>query len=228
MNHSARRINALAAGLGARRYLEIGVAHGTTFRDVALPHRTAVDPAFQFDTAALANPRTRFFQRTSDAFFADEPLAPPYDVVFLDGLHRFEQVVRDFSNAIVRTRRRSVIVLDDTVPTTEYSALPDQDAARRHRDAAGIKDVAWHGDAFKMVFYIHDFWPSLNYRTISGSGNPQTLVWRSTAGVRAPRFDNLESISRLSFFDMRDHWELMRAATEEEAIALCLAEIGPA
>ena len=62
MNHSARRINALSAGLGARRYLEIGVAQGVTFRDVAVAHRTAVDPAFQFDTASLANQRTRFLQ----------------------------------------------------------------------------------------------------------------------------------------------------------------------
>lgn len=42
-----------------------------------------------------------------------------------------------------------------------------------------------------------------------------------------PRFDNLEQISRLSFFDMRDNFDLMRTATEEEAIGLCVAEVGP-
>ena len=40
MNATARRVNALARQLHCRRYLEIGVLHGTTFRDVEIPERT--------------------------------------------------------------------------------------------------------------------------------------------------------------------------------------------
>jgi Methyltransferase domain len=225
IGHSARRANALAGQLGARRYLEIGVSTGQTFRGVKIAERTGVDPAFRFDVSEVTDEFTRLVPSTSDLFFANEPLFPSYDVVFIDGLHTFEQVVRDLSNVMLRTHRRSVIILDDTLPNDVYSAIPNVAATMRHRKAAGNNDTAWHGDVFKSVFYIHDFWPSLNYRTVVGSGNPQTIVWRSPNGHRAPLFNNLETISRLSYFDLQEHMEVLRRSSEDEAISLCVAEI---
>jgi hypothetical protein len=225
MNHCARRANVLAKALSARRYLEIGVARGATFRDVEVLERTGVDPAFKFDTQDSSDEQIRFFLGTSDEFFAAEPLFPPYDMIFIDGLHVFEQVVRDFSNSLLRTHRRSVVILDDTVPNDVYSAIPDHQAAMRYRKATGSTDGAWHGDTFKTLFYIHDFWPSLNYRTIVGSGNAQTLVWRANGVRRRPLLNDLEKISRLTYFDLQEHSEVLHAASEDEAIALCVAEI---
>ena len=49
MNPSALRINRLAEMLSAKSYVEIGVQSGTTFLDVNVPQRTAVDPNFAFD-----------------------------------------------------------------------------------------------------------------------------------------------------------------------------------
>ena len=224
MNHSARRANALAKQLGARRYLEIGVNTGETFHDIGIAERTGVDPVFAFDTQEAANEFTRFVESTSDEFFVGEPIFPPYDLVFIDGLHSFAQVVRDFSNSLLRTHRRAAIMLDDTIPSDVYSALPDVQAAFRHRQAAGSDDQSWHGDVFKTVFYIHDFWPGLNYRTIVGADNPQTLVWRANGVHRPPLFNDLERISRLTWFDLQEHFTAMQTADEDEAIALCVAE----
>ena len=187
--------------------------------------RTGVDPAFAFDTSKVVNELTRCFPQTSDAFFASERAFQAYDVIFIDGMHTFEQVVRDFSNGILRTHQRSVIILDDTVPDDVYSALPDSSATTRLRRAAGVSDLSWHGDVFKVVFYLHDFWPSLNYRTIVGSGNPQTLVWRSNQADRKPLFDSFEAISRLSYFDMLDNIGALLQSTEMEAIDLCVSEL---
>jgi hypothetical protein len=220
MSYSSRRINALAKILRAERYLEIGVYRGETFRDVDIVDRTAVDPNFLFDTTELENQHTHFFKQTSDDFFASQPLGAPYDIAFIDGLHTFEQLVRDLSNALLRTHENSVLILDDTVPNDVYSTLPTVASTYRHRVAAGDLDTSWHGDVFKIIYYIHDFWPGLNYRTIVGSGNPQTLVWKSYDFRRAPLFDNLEKISRLTFFDLQDHYEILMAVSEEEALAI--------
>nr|WP_294502808.1 class I SAM-dependent methyltransferase [uncultured Rhodopila sp.] len=225
MNHSARRINMLAKNLDARRYLEIGVSRGDTFREVAIAERTGVDPAFAFNTNEIANELTRLVPLPSDAFFANEPCFPPYDLIYIDGLHKFEQVVRDFGNALLRAHRRSVIIVDDTLPNDAYSAIPDAVACMRHRKTVGSDNGSWHGDVFKLVFYIHDFWPGLNYCTVVGSGNPQTIVWRAQNCLRKPLFDSLESISRLTYFDLRDHLEILQMTAEDDAISRCVAEV---
>jgi hypothetical protein len=225
MNHSIRRINALARQLRAERYLEIGVSGGETFRDVEIDEKTGVDPSFGFDTSQFANDSTRFIASTSDQFFMTEASEPAFDIVFIDGLHTFEQVVRDLSNTIIRTHKKSVILLDDTVPDDVYSAIPDQKAAVGYRKAAGGNRTAWQGDVFKAVFYIHDFWPMLNFRTITNLGNPQTIVWRSNEFRRTPLFNNLESISRLSYFDLQKYRGAMQSTTEEAAIRLCVSEL---
>ena len=219
--HSSRRINALARRMGARRYLEVGVANGATFLAVETPERTAVDPKFRFDWEAQQNATTELHQITSDAFFLGRPAdAPAFDLVFLDGLHLFAQTFRDFANALATTHARALIVIDDTIPDDVYSALPSQERAHRFRVRAGGRGRSWHGDVYKTVFAIHDFFPLLSFCTISTGGNPQTLVWRETRADFKPRFDSLETISRMSWFDMHDHLPLMRPLPEEEALAL--------
>jgi hypothetical protein len=219
MNWSARRINLLADKLSARKYLEIGVEKGETFTDIRITERTAVDPAFAFDTTALANANTHFHQKPSDQFFAEISGNSLFDLIFIDGLHQFEQVVRDFSNAIIHSHSGSVIVLDDTKPIDIFSANPNRDDAIRFRRRTGVEDAAWHGDVYKIVFYLHDFWPALSYRTIVGSGNPQTFVWRSSNFTRKPRFNSLESISRLTYYELMDNIDLLRECDEGAAIA---------
>lgn len=73
-----------------------------------------------------------------------------------------------------------------------------------------------------MVFAIHDFHLGLDYRTIVGSGNPQTLVWRSNANQRQPQLDSLEAISRMTYFDMVNQVLMLRQSPEESTINKCL------
>lgn len=224
-SHSARRINALAQRIGARRYLEIGVSRGQTFRQVAIAERIGVDPRFLFDTAAIANDATILHAMTSDAFFAEAAGSDPFDVAFIDGLHVFEQVARDLTNILARTTWRSAILIDDTIPSDVFSSLPVQRDAVRLRRESGGSGNAWHGDVFKTVFLIHDFFPFLDYRTIVGSGNPQTLAWRAAGTVRRPVFNNFERLSRLTWFDLQEHRAIMRETSEHEALDLCAETI---
>jgi Methyltransferase domain len=226
---TSKRLNRLAAALGAQTYLEIGVHTGGTFARVQVPERTAVDPAFPFPVADHEDDVTIFAEVTSDEFFAGLPTTRTYDLIFIDGLHTFEQAYRDLCNAIVHSHRATAILVDDTVPSDVYSSLRDPEQAFAFRAAAGPDGgVAWHGDTFKVVFAVHDFHLALDYRTIVGSGNPQTLVWRSNAGRRQPLLDSLEKISRLTYFDMVNHSQVLRECDEETALRECLDAIGPA
>ena len=70
---TSKRLNRLAAALGAQSYLEIGVHTGGTFARVQVPERTAVDPAFPFPVADHEDDVTIFAEVTSDEFFSGLP-----------------------------------------------------------------------------------------------------------------------------------------------------------
>ena len=193
-NWSARRIKKLAGGLGATRYIEIGVNNGVTFHAVDISHRTAVDPKFAFNPVDFENDNTQFFEISSDKYFELLAADKTFDIYFIDGLHTFEQTLRDFNNSVVHSHPRTVWLIDDTHPVDVYSTLTYPRWTLMFRHETGNKGLAWHGDVFKLVCYIHDFMPTLDYRTIVGSGNGQTLVWRSNTQRRIPRFNNLEQI----------------------------------
>ena len=94
------------------------------------------------------------------------------------------------------------------------------------RKEAGGSGNAWHGDIYKMVFAIHDFFPSLSYVTIATDGNPQTLVWRESRAGFVPRFNSLEVISRLTWFDLRENLDILNRQTEKEAQGRVAASLG--
>jgi hypothetical protein len=222
---TSNRLNRLAEALGARSYLEIGVETGVTFERVRVAERTGVDPAFLFDITQHTDETTILAEMTSDEFFTGLPADRQYDLIFVDGLHTFEQAYRDLCNCLLHSHQRTAILLDDTLPSDVYSALRSAEQAVAFRAAAGVSSSAWHGDTFKVVFAIHDFHLGLDYRTIVGSGNPQTLVWRSNAGRRRPLLDSLETISRMTYFDMVNQVQVLRQSAEELAIRKCVAAL---
>ncbi len=225
---AVRRLNPMLATYENSRYLEVGVANGRTFVDVVADRKVAVDPKFKFDVASQRKPGVDFFEVTSDDYFAQLPAGEKFDVVFLDGLHTFEQTFRDLLNTLAHTHDESAILIDDTFPNDVYSSLANPRRTMQYRQRADAKGAGWHGDTYKVVFAIHDFLPFLCYRTLVGRGNIQTLVWRGNTQPRKPLFDNLETISRMTYFDMLDHEDAFFKASEADAIAACLAEIRPA
>jgi hypothetical protein len=226
-NHSARRINQLAKALGAKRYLEIGVHRGETFSNIAIEDRTAVDPQFLFDTVTQENRTTRFHPVPSDTFFVGLDSNIRYDIIFIDGLHTFEQTYRDFLNALMVANPRTVWLIDDTYPCDIYSTWPNHTEAVDFRRRAGHQSNvgAWHGDTFKTAFAIHDFHPLLSYATIEEGGNPQTLVWREARKNFAPRFNSLEAISRMSWFDLQRNLDVMQFTSESEGLQRAISAL---
>jgi hypothetical protein len=217
---SARRLNALAGGLGdARSYLEVGIWAGATFELVDVPVRVGVDPEPRFDLHHL--PRgARVFPVTSDEFFAATDAT--FDLVFLDGLHTYEQTYRDLVNAL-RTCPRGLILIDDVVPSDEISAIPDQAESLRRRAELSLVGTPWHGDVFRMVACLADHHPELDWRTIVNGGNPQLVLWRRRAGhpVTAVTDAALARYSSFSYAEVFGEGipEYFRATSEPDALA---------
>ena len=160
-SNSARRINALLGAIGSSgRYLEIGVETGHTFFQVSSAFKTAVDPKFLFDleTAKTNHPDWDFLQIPSDQYYQNTCISQPYDVVFLDGLHTWDQTYRDFCNSLLVTHERSVIVIDDIFPCDVFSCNRDQlEGTMMRRMMTGDPSIAWHGDTYKLDSSYPDF-----------------------------------------------------------------------
>ena len=80
-------------------YLEVGTNTGTSLQK-ATGNAIAVDPDFKVSTNVIgAKSQVHFYQMTSDDFFKGRyasKLCRTIDFAFLDGLHLFEFLLRDF------------------------------------------------------------------------------------------------------------------------------------
>jgi len=216
MNWSVRRINKLANFTHAENYLEVGVETGSTFLNVNIQNKDAVDPNFRFDTKYYANEATRFFHMPSDEFWTSTH-PKPYDIIFLDGLHTFEQTFRDFVCSMKFSHLGTVWVIDDVLPSDVFSAIPNQRRSLYERKLQNIDGTPWHGDVFKIMLAICDFFPIFSYATIINSGNPQALVWHASRVEFAPKANNFEKISRMTFFDIRPNIAIFQLMAEDDA-----------
>jgi hypothetical protein len=106
-------------------YVEIGIRNGDSIR-LALDETRCIgiDPAP--NVQALPE-NTRVFPATSDEFFAREHLpglltTNTFSLAFIDGLHLFEQALRDFINLEKLASPRSIILLHDCLPLDAVTA----------------------------------------------------------------------------------------------------------
>jgi hypothetical protein len=207
-------------------YLEVGVNLGETFHGVQASRKVAVDPRFAFDVAAhQVEGEVEFYRTTSDAFFAEfAGELGTYDVIYLDGLHTFEQTLRDFLNAMEFLNRRGVIVIDDVLPDSYDSSLPDfaQVAHLRHTAAqSGASwpfNGSWMGDVFKLPFFIESFVPQVSFATVL-ENHGQTVVWREARPVAAIPQRSLEAIARLDYRDTILSRDVFRICPLDDIVA---------
>lgn len=213
-DQAVRRINKILSNFDAPHYLEIGVFKGKTFFEVNAARKVAVDPKFEFSIPQDRN-ESRFHEVYSDIFFESLHNKTRFDVIFLDGLHTFEQTFRDFCNFINHIHSKSVIILDDTVPNDPYSAHRDQVQAVKAREESGNRSRSWHGDTFKVVLALHDYFPWLSYATVMDDGNPETVVWIEPR-KSSPAFNRVEQIGHADFFTFRENFSLFNPVSNEE------------
>lgn len=208
MTVSSDRINKLLHLIGGSSYLEVGVQEGKTFHQVDATTKVAVDPKFLFDVhkAREGNSACAYHEVTSDRYFQGLSGSDSFDLIFLDGLHRYEQTYRDFCNAThALSGLKSIIIVDDTFPTDVFSSHRDNAMALKHRSEYGNAGPGWHGDVYKSMLLIAAFHPMYEYFTITGKGQKsQTVLWRApdSSRLHAPRSSEFDAfISNIALFD---------------------------
>lgn len=138
----------------AKTYLEIGVERGINFFQTKAPVKVAVDPRFKIPKRPANTESVYFYEVPSDDFFESDhkPQLEKHgiDVALVDGLHTYEQSLRDMVNCAKYLNDGGIIVVHDCFPKNEAASLPDMQAAIKHYTFNG----AWNGDVFKAILWL--------------------------------------------------------------------------
>ena len=194
------RLNQLATINKSSNYLEIGVSKGITFNAVNIKNKVAVDPKFKFKTQKYATENIVFLEITSDEFFKNHAKGfESFDLIYLDGLHTFEQTFRDFCASVSLAHSQTIWLIDDTCPGSYAQAQSSLQNCTKLRQFSPEKNGNWMGDVFKIVAAIHDFFPQFSFATFPHHG--QTVVWNQWRSDFEPLWNSLETISRLEYLD---------------------------
>ena len=109
-----------------KNYLEIGCFENENFDKIYIESKTGVDP--------VSGGTVR---DTSDNFFLKNEIF--YDIIFIDGLHIYNQVRKDLENSLKFLKPNGIIILHDCLPLK----IRDQMVPRSHEH--------WNGDTWKAL-----------------------------------------------------------------------------
>ena len=143
-----RRFDLINIAISRRRYqtyLEIGVRDPRDcFSRVTAVRKWSVDPGLEFrsNPVDFAMTSDEFFARCDAGQVANCPGA--WDVIFIDGLHRAEQVWRDIQNASRHLSPGGMIFLHDCLPPSEVFA-------RERFEWALESGLCWNGTCWKAL-----------------------------------------------------------------------------
>jgi hypothetical protein len=144
-------------------YLEIGTHQGDSLAQFGC-NSVCIDPHFVFPGQVVgAKERLFLFQMTSDQFFEEcdpKRYLDAVDIGFLDGLHEYEALLRDFINFERHAHIRSIAILHDCFP------LNARMTGRVHTPGPESESETtrhfWTGDVWKVVPILRALRPDLH------------------------------------------------------------------
>ncbi len=149
-------------------YVEIGVQTGKSFK-LASSSTISVgidpNPQLKYRIPSCA----KIFPVTSDEFFKNYDLLTELegykvDFAFIDGLHLFEQTLKDFINLEKYSTKNTVVCFHDTLPLDEITS-------RRNHETR-----FWSGDVWKIVSILKKYRPDLKIFTVATKPTGLTIV----------------------------------------------------
>jgi hypothetical protein len=173
-----------------KNYLEIGCDKNQSFSRINVKNKVGVDPV---SGGTIRDTSDNFFKINKDK----------YDIIFIDGLHHYDQVSRDIKNSLEILNQNGFILIHDCLPRSiAHQAIP------RYRGS-------WNGDVWKSI---------VEMRTLD---NIETYTCQIDFGVGVIRNIknsdvlkiNLNDFSKLKFKDYYHNYkEYMRVVDYENLL----------
>lgn len=173
-------------------YLEIGCFKDENFNQIEIKKKVGVDPV---SGGTIRDTSDNFFLMNKDFF----------DIVFIDGLHIYEQVKKDILNSLKILNNNGVIILHDCLPLK----IRDQMVPRSHEH--------WNGDVWKALVDMRTQ-ESLDTYTILADQGLGIILKRKNRNLL---YLNEKKIKNLKFKDYYLNFkDFMNPIEEEKAYEL--------
>ena len=111
-----------------KNYLEIGCDKNENFSQINIENKVGVDPNRGGTIRATSD---KFFQKNKDKF----------DIIFLDGLHTYEQTIKDINNSINVIHDKGIILIHDCLPKKIWNQIVPRLYGH------------WNGDVWKAIVH---------------------------------------------------------------------------
>ena len=128
-----------------KNYLEIGCDRDENFSKIKIENKTGVDP-LQGGTLRM----------TSDNFFIKNN--KNFDLIFLDGLHTYEQTIKDIDNSLKILNKDGVIIIHDCLPKKIWNQIVPRIYGH------------WNGDVWKAIVHSRTYSSADTYTCIADHG----------------------------------------------------------
>ena len=125
--------------------MEIGCDQDQLFSKIKIQNKVGVDPS------SGGNVR-----KTSDEFFRENK--KKFDIVFIDGLHTYDQVKKDIINSVKCLKENGIILVHDCMP----DSLAKQ-AVPRFK-------MKWNGDVWKAIVHARTYNHADTYTCLADHG----------------------------------------------------------
>jgi len=160
-------------------YLEIGCNKNILFNSVKIKKKIGIDPVSGGN-----------LRMTSDSFFKNNQ--NKFDLIFIDGLHQYEQVKRDVYNSLKFLNDHGVILLHDCMPSSFMRQAPKRSSN------------IWNGDVWRNIVELRTL-DQIDTYTIYADHGICLILKRKN---RNKLLLNIKSFKKLKFKDYYKNYKL--------------------
>ena len=173
-------------------YLEIGCQSDVNFSKIIIKNKIGVDP----QTGGT-------HRMTSDDFFKQNKST--FDLIFIDGLHVYEQVLKDIENSLKVLNENGVILIHDCLPAKIWH----QTIPQTHS--------SWNGDVWKSIVKSRTRIDIDTY-TIEADQGLGLILKRENKDLLVDKIENFKNLKFRDYYI--HHKKFMRIIDENDVLEI--------
>jgi hypothetical protein len=155
-------------------YLEIGCAHDENFSKIDLKEKIGVDPV-----------SGGTHRMTSDNFFKSN--IKKFDFIYIDGLHTYEQTIKDIKNSLVCLNKDGVILLHDCLPKKIWNQIVPRMYSK------------WNGDVWKAIVEART-WDHIETVTIIADHGLGLIQKKKNSSILKDKIKNFKKLKYKDYY----------------------------